>query len=278
MNTSKITEILTTKAQTLSEFLFIKIKESIEYKAYIAAINISFVYAESFGDEYITVYYKVVGNTLFDELDQDIKDNLLLRLNYFRFPIFNNNPKKNYEEQHDDRKYLPRILEFKHLYEGLSQYVILQLESSLNPATTINIQQIDAWPHANYAEKYVLTSIKDNYPNIMQSLFNADANQITELQQLAEQSQKIYKKEKKQFNITDTEINTLTGLKLYFIRNLAFRNDVPIKITGTNTVDEIHMHAGKLAEALAIEIQDGWEYDRPTFEKILNYVNELKIS
>lgn len=250
----------------LAKFLLPRIEETIDYKQYIEEVNIDFEYKETYGNTYIRVSYTIFVNEVFENLTYNEKE-----------PLFNQTPKYIFslstnQSSYDKKKEMLRILEFRHIYESLASYAVLQFEKHLDPATSIKVKGIDMWPEANYAEKYLseyfqITKRNDAYFN-----FEVNVSQWSRLHQLAIKSRKIYAKEKEQFNITDIEINQLFRLELSSIRYVLLKNEVPVKIKGTKTINEIRIHTAKLVLALKKEINDKYGYHSNEYKGLITYL------
>ena len=171
-----------------------------------------------------------------------------------------------------EKRKLFRIIEFKHIYESLGIYVILQLENALNPETSIKIKGIDFWPEANYAEKYLNNALYLKFKNDMVG-FEDDVLQWDRLHKLANESKKIYVKDKAYFNITDSKINNMFGLALDDIRFLLLRYEVPIKVKGIKTIDKVYIHTLKLVEALKKDIKHEYFYrNKVLYQHLITYL------
>ena len=234
----------------LAEFLFDRIEETIDCKEYIAEINIDYTYAEYYGNEHIKISYVVDTNDSYESLTFDKQEALFRKAPHYIFTLSTNKSNDRYNEN----KKLLRIFEFRRIYESLISYAVLQLGKHLNPGTPIKVKGTDLWPEANYSEKYLLKGLRSKYNYIMDSYFERDARQWSQLHQLAEKSRKIYKQEKKQFTITDIEINDLFRISLDSIRFVLLKNNVPIRLKEVKTIDEVYIHTIKLIEALKKEI------------------------
>ena len=156
--------------------------------------------------------------------------------------------------QRSEKRKLLRILEFKHIYESLALYVTLQFEKTLNPEISIKIKEIDLWPATSYAEKYLNHALYLKFKKDLVG-FEDDVLQWERLHKLANESKKIYFKDKAYFNITDSKINNIFGLALDDIRFLLLRYEVPIKVKGIKTIDKVYIHTLKLVETLKKDIK-----------------------
>jgi hypothetical protein len=168
-----------------------------------------------------------------------------------------------------------RILEFKNIYESLASYAILQFEKYLDSATSIKVKGIDMWPEANYAKKFLFTDLQFGKRTGRSFDFEDNIYQWGQLHKLAMQSRKVYAKEKKQFNITDIEINQSFGLGLEYIRSLLLNNSVAIKIKGIKTIDEIQIHTLKFVEALKREFINNEyvrKYQAAEYKRLITYI------
>ncbi|CAL1520327.1 hypothetical protein [Chitinophaga sp. MM2321] len=252
----------------LADFLFDRIHETIDYKEYIAEVNIGYEYSETYGNKYIRISYSILCNEIFDGLTYNKQQTLFQKPPNYTFSLSTNRGRERY----DEKKRLLRIIEFRHLYESLASYAVIQFERYLNPETSIKIKGIDLWPEANYAEKYLLTDLGGKYKSVMHSDFELDVAQFLNLHQLADKSRRIYAREKKLFSITDIEINKLFGLKLCSIRFILLSCDVPIKIKGAKTIDEIHIHIGKFVEALEKEIKSEYGHNKLIYKELFIYI------
>jgi hypothetical protein len=134
----------------LAPFIFDMVKELIDYKQYINGVDISYQHAKTYSNEYIRLSYTVLPNESYKSLSYRERQVLFQKTPHYTFSLSTN------RERSDEKKTLLRILEFKHMYESLTAYVILQLESHLNAGASIKVKGIELWPEANYAEKYLL--------------------------------------------------------------------------------------------------------------------------
>jgi hypothetical protein len=252
----------------LAEFLFSRVQETIDYKQYIEKVSIDFEHDEIYGNDYIQVSYTVLVNESFENLAYNEKEPLFHQTPTYTFSLSTNKGK------YDEKKKMLRIIEFRHIYESLASYAVLQFERYLHPATSIKVKGIDMWPEANYAEKYLSAGLQVRKRSGTYFDFEQDVPQWSRLHRLATESRKIYAKEKEQFNITDIEINQLFGLELYSIRSLLLSNTIPIKIKGTKTIDEIEIHTAKLVAALNKEINSeyGYKYYAEEYKRVITYL------
>ena len=239
-----------------SNFLFERVKETINYSQYIKEVVIDYLLTESFGNEYIRVTYHVDVNDDFRKLSKDAERGMFIGQPQFIFTLSTHAESKGRNEK---RKLL-RITEFKNIYESLATYVCLQLENTLNPETPIKIKGIDLWPEANYAEKYLNKALYLKYKNDTASFFEHDVSQWDRLHELANKCKKTYVEDKTYFSITDSEINDLLGLGLDEIRFLLLRYEIPIKINGIKTINKVYIHTRALVDALKKEIKGEYFY------------------
>lgn len=252
-----------------AEFLFSRIQETIDNKQYIKEVSINFAHTEIFGNDYIQVSYMVKPSEKFEDLTYNEEKSLFQRTPNYTFSL------STYKERVDEKKKMLRILEFRHIYESLASYAVLQFEKYLDPATSIKVKGIDMWPDANYAEKYLTTDLQAGQRSRPYHDFESDVSQWKRLHALADESRKIYAKEKEQFNITDIQINRSFSFDLDSIRSLLLNNSVPIKIKGTKTIDEIQMHTVKLVEALKKEIVNSEyvrKYHAAKYKNLITYI------
>lgn len=250
-----------------SNFLFERVLETINHGQYIKEVSINYGLNKSFGNEYIRVNYNVVVNEDFRKLPLSIQQTMFSRRPHYIFPL------STYAElgRRNKKKRPLQIIEFKHIYETLSAYAILQFENALNPGASIKIKGIDLWPEANYAEKYLHRSLYSKYRNDRD--FEYDVSQWHRLHQLANECKEIYDKNKAYFNITDSKINDLFGLGLNDIRFLLLHYEIPIKIKGLKTIEKIHIYTPKLVEALKKEIKDRYFFrNKNTYRSLITYL------
>lgn len=250
----------------LAEFLFSRVQETIDYKLYIKEVNIDFEQNETYGNTYIKVSYTILVNEGFRNLAYNEKQSLFHKTPKYIFSLSTN------RSRFDKKGEMLRILEFRHIYESLASYAVLQFEKHLDPVTSIKVKGIDMWPEANYAEKYLFEDLEIAKRHSAHFNFEADVFQWRQLHQLAIKSRKIYANEKEQFNITDIEINQLFRLELSSIRYVLLNNEVPVKIRGTKTINEIRIHVAKLVLALKKEINDKYGYHSNEFKRLITYL------
>jgi hypothetical protein len=258
-------------ASSLAEFFFNRLKEVTELKDYIAEVHFSFSHMEAMGEEYINLRYNIIGNDRADTLDDATKQ-VALKKSY-KFLVAGNTQKA----REDEKRRLLRIVEFQHLYTSLTSYAVLQLREHLNPETTVKVDDIYLWPVAGYAEKYMLTypsEVDSSYFKVMQSNWGSDYMMFAEINEWAEKSKKIYKKEKEQFKITDIEINKISGLRRDLVHRILLQYEVPIKLKGTRTVDEALIHVGKLAEAIEQVKEDAYNYNKEEWTTVLTHLKD----
>ena len=252
----------------MAKFLLPRVQETIDYKQYIEEINIGFEYKETYGNTYIQVSYTIFVNEVFENLAYNEKESLFNQTPDYNFSLSTN------QSRYDKKREMLRILEFRHIYESLASYAVLQFEKHLDPAIAIKVKGIDMWPEVNYAEKYLSEDLQITKRNDTYFNFEVDVSQWSRLHQLAIKSRKIYAKEKQQFNITDIEINQSFSLELSSIRYLLLKNEVPVKIRGTKTIDKIRIHTAKLVLALKKEINDerGYQYHDNEYKRLITYL------
>ncbi|MRG45406.1 hypothetical protein GFS24_09785 [Chitinophaga sp. SYP-B3965] len=250
----------------LAEFFFSRIKETIDYKQYIGEVSIDFEHDETYGNDYIRVSYMVLVNERFESINSNEKLSLFQQAPTYSFSLSTNQGRSLKKDK------MLRILEFRHIYESLASYAILQFETYLDAATAIKVRGIDMWPEANYVEKY-LSSVLPTV-NRRGAYFDLERNvsQWSGLHQLAAASRKIYTKEKEQFSITDIEINRLFSIELNSIHNLVLGYAIPIKVKGTQTIDEIRIHTSKLVAALKKEINAEYNYNLEKHKRLIPYL------
>ncbi len=252
-----------------SNFLFEKVQETINYNQYIKEIFIDYELTESFGNEYIRVTYNVGVNDDFYNLSQNVKKTMFIGKPSYIFTLF------TYAESgsRDEKRKLLRITEFKHIYESLAIYVILQLENTLNPETSIKVKALDLCPEVTYAEKYLNNALYLKYGNPATGFFADDVLQWDRLHTLAIRCKKVYADEKAYFSITDAKINSLSGLSLDDIRFLLIRHEIPIKIKGIKTIDKVYVHTLKLVEALKKDIKDEYfSWNKILYKELITYL------
>ncbi|RXK82921.1 hypothetical protein [Filimonas effusa] len=253
----------------LAAFLFQQIEETIGFKQYVSTVNISYDHGNTYGNEYIQVIYRVTGNDQFEQLPFNERNSMFQMASTYVFTLATN--RKRFEE----KEKLWRIIAFRYIYESLMSYAALKLEKHLDPeSVVIKIKGIDLWPMSNYAEKFFLTDTTDRYSNAMLSDFDIDIVQWNKLHELANNSKKIYDKEKKRFTITAAEITSISYLNSNSVYATLLRYNVPIKIKGVKTIDATYIHTLKLTEALKKEMNAGdWAICRPSVcERILTYL------
>lgn len=235
-----------------SNFLFERVSETISQRRYIEEVSIDFGMGESFGNEYIRVDYKVKANQDFYNLPKTAQEAVF---NHKPQYIFTLSTHAEYASERKKKKLL-KIVEFKSIYESLAVYVALQLEHALNPEAIVKIKGIDFWPEANYAEKYLDSALYLKDKNYKYNSFEFDVLQWDSLHKLANNSKKTYAKSKSYFGITDHKISELFELDLNTIRFIVLNHTVPIKIKGSKTIEEVHIHTLLFVEALKAKIRD----------------------
>jgi hypothetical protein len=252
----------------LAEFLFTRIQETIENKQFIAIISIDFEHDETYGNDYIRVSFTIETNESFENLPYNQKQSLFNQTSKYIFSLSTNKGK------YDKKRKMLRILEFRHIYESLASYAVLQFEKHLDSTTSIKVKGIDMWPEANYAEKYLTADFQVGGRSGTYFDFENRVFQWNQLHQLAKKSRKTYTKEKERFNISDIKISQLFGLELYSIHSLLLNNMIPIKIKGIKTIDEIQIHTAKLIIALKKELNSeySYKYYGEVYKKLINYL------
>lgn len=253
----------------LAEFLYSRIQETIDNKEYITEVKIDFHSDETYGNEYIQVSYTIHSNEKFQNLPYNEKASIFHQTPKYTFSLSTN------KMQLDKKRKMLRILEFRHIYESLAAYAVLQFEKHLNPETSIKVKSVDMWPDANYAEKYLAAHSQAQQKGDTYYDFQTEVFQWRRLHHLARESKKMYIKEKDQFNITDIQINQLFALDLDSIRSLLLTNAVPIKIKGAKTIDEIKIHTAKYIESLKKEMITNVyvsKYEGGKYKKLITYL------
>ncbi|WEK34947.1 MAG: hypothetical protein P0Y53_20860 [Candidatus Pseudobacter hemicellulosilyticus] len=250
----------------IASFLFPRIEGTIASRQYIKAVNIDYEMKASFGNEYIRLTYQIEANELFEKLPEKQQKGLFKGSSNLIITIASNRSPGRY----DHKKNMLSIIEFKHCYESLAAYAVLQLEAHLEPGTPIRAKGVDLWPEANYAEKYIDYSVKDSYGTIMQSSQHVDADQWIGLLRLAKKSSILYAREKLNFNITDVQIIAhLNSYKLYSIRHFLLSHDVAIHIKTIKTIEEVHIHTSQLFQALKKELQAEFAWHRDFYTELI---------
>ena len=250
-----------------SEFIYDRISETINQQAYIKAVYIGYYKTESFGNEYIRVDYTVEVNDDFYNLPTSSQEIFQLKPHYI-FTLSTHAKRSGMTV-----KKLLKILEFKSIYESLSAYAIHQLECELRAEVAIKIQSIDFWPEGNYAERYFHTLRHPSYGYSRYNSFEYDVFQWHDLQKLSNDSKENYRKNKKQFSITDNQIYELFGLSLTDIRYLIVNNYVPIKTKGLKTVDEVQIHVSSFLYVLKEELKRKHFWSHSTdYRPIVSYL------
>lgn len=257
-------------SSNIVKFFFERIEETIDYKEYIKEVEVSYEYAESFGNEYIRMSYIISSSKDFDNLSFDERQTIFHKSSDHIFPI------STHKQWSEEKKKLLRIIEFKNVYESLASYAIFQFEKHLKPGTPIKVKSIDLWPEANYAKKYFLNN-PDRYSTVMRSHFENDVWNWSRLHQLAKTSRKTFLKQKKQFTITDNEISSLFGFKLDSIYSILLHHQVPIVTKGVATIEAVHIHAAKFVQALKEEIRSSEyvrKYQMNLYKNMIAYLYE----
>lgn len=235
-------------------FLFSKVQETIAFKEYIKEVEMGYEYDETYGNSYVRLFYNIKAKDAFDELPYSEQEKMFRGNPNHTFSVSTHT---EYSRDVESRELLG-LIAFRHIYGSLASYAILQFEQHLNKETTIKVQEIDLWPHANYAEKYFYTGLSKSYFKTMHVTHDEDIWQWKRLHQLNKDSRQIYLKDKINFSLTDIELNRLPWIHLSEVRSMVLRYNVPIRVKGMKTIDEILIHAPRLAEALKKEL--GTEY------------------
>jgi len=254
----------------MAEFLFIRIEETISLKEHIKEVQISYEYDETYGNCYVRFIYKI-----------DVFDSFYSLSFQEKFNRFNGSPNYTFSlsthagnGRDDEKKQLVKFIEFKQIYESLTAYAIFQLEKYLNQDTPIKVKGIDFWPYTNYAQKYLDLALNDSYLKTMNSLHSDDVRDWEQLHMLARKSRPIYIKDKRQFALTDIEINEVFRIGLGKIRTLLIRYHVPIIVKGIKIVDEIRIHIPSFISALRQELSNDYviKYFEVEYETLLSYL------
>lgn len=252
-----------------SNFLFERVHGTINQSRYIQEVNIDYELEDNFGNQYITVDYKVVVNQDFHNLSKSEQDAFLNFKPHYIFTISTH----AHPNRGSEKKKLLKILEFKNIYESLAAYVNSQLEHALNPETLIKIKGIDLWPEANYAKKHLDSALYIKHKHTIGSPYEYDVLQWDRLHKLSNDSKKNYTENKSHFSITDIEINHLFGLEPNDIRFILLNHKVPIKVSGFKTIEKINIHMPKLAEALKARIKDNYyRRDNNVYQSLITYL------
>lgn len=240
----------------IANFLHTRVKQTLAYKRYIKTVHIGYVRDESYGNDYIRFTYEInVHETYWKELDFFEQEFTFEGSSYYIFTLSTRN---NYSREN----ILLRLLEFRHIYESLTAITILKLEEELEANTSIKVKDISKFPDANYASKYLTSSLKNKQRGLNSYDFEIDVRQWAPLQHLSKKSQKIHKSERKKFNLTDRELNTITNISYTDIHYIILKYTIPIQVEGISIIEKVHIHTGKLVEALKKEILNETLYSR----------------
>lgn len=253
----------------LADFLCTRVSTTIEAKQYIKEVNIDYDRQESYGNDYINVTYQLKLDKNFDELPLIQQNDMFKGSPSYTFSL-STHTAWGHEVK---KRVLLRLIEFRHIYESLTAYVVLQLEKHLNPGTSIKVKGIDLWTEANYAERYLHTALKESYIEIMHSTHTEDVRQWQILHELAIKSKQTYLKNKNSFNITDSQIYQLSGIDIGSIRSLLIRYQVPIKFKGYETIDEIYINAFQFVAALKQDLATSdyvARYKQFSYQRLIN--------
>ncbi len=256
---------------SLAHFLYVRIKQTIAQKQYIKCVTIGYSYEENYGNEYISVTYDVKVNDAYWAIPSlNEREFMFEGSPNYTFTLSTNTSR--YEYKRGSKLLL--LLEFRSIYESLTANAILQLEDALEPGTAIKVQDIIKWPHANYAAKNIRAALQDKRNGFKLASFETDTWQWARLHRLARQTRKIYIAERTRFKLTDTLLQQLSAITLTDIHSLLLKYDVPIHINGLHTIDEVHIHTDKLAEALKQELATtGYRYyDEVVIRRLIAYL------
>lgn len=257
----------------LSNFLFKKVQETINNSQYIAKVIVRYELGESFGNEYIRVIYNVSVGDNYYNLPFNTQEAMFNGKSHY---IFSLSTHTDLGIRSETSKLL-RILEFKHIYESLAIYTALQLQSVLNTKIPIKIMGTDNWPQANYAENHLNKALYINHNS--ENSYADDVVQWSRLHALANRSQETYEKKKAVFSITDLKISNLLGLAITDIRYLLLRYEIPIKIEGFKTIEQVYIHVMLLVDALKTEIKKEYYIrNRNLYQDLITYLYDNKLS
>ncbi|WP_300599965.1 hypothetical protein [Niabella sp.] len=253
----------------MSDFLFSRIENTIKYKAYIKEVSIGYEYNETFGNSYVRLSYYLDVSDALENLPYQEQDSAFIGSPTYTFTLSTYKDHGNLAE----RKIL-RLTEFKHIYESLAAYAVLQLEEHLLPGTAIIVKGIDFWPEANYAKKYLYTALQDDNFKVTYGALKNDVWQWNRLHELAKKSKLVYLKNKDQFNLTDIQVHQISGIDIERIRSVLLEHNVPIKIKGIRTIDEVRIHVAELVEALKKKLKDDYyrRYHGVTYRYLITHL------
>lgn len=240
----------------IADFFFTRIQQTIAYKQYIQAVNIEYMYDESYGNEYVRISYTLEVHKSFQQLSFNEQEFVFEGSPNCIFSLSTHTTNRRW----DNRNKLLSLIEFRQIYESLTAYAILQLEQGLEPGTPIKVQGIDLWPWANYAEKYLLAVLQKKHRDFKLDNYESDVRQWSRLHQLAKQSRKINSKKRNCFSVTDTMLCDRFSMDLTDVRSILLNYQVPIRVKGIKTIDEVQIHTVRLVEALKkkINMDDYW--------------------
>lgn len=253
----------------IADFLFSRIQETIAFKTYIKEVEISYQLDGTFGNRYVRLSYEVEINEAFDKLSYDEKEIMFNSRPNYTFTLSTHK-----ESTRDvEHKETLRLMEFRHIYESLAAYAVLQLEHNLLPGTVIKAQGIDLCPYTNYAEKYIYTALKSAHYRTMYAR-DQDIWQWKELHELARQSRQVWLKHKECFSITDIELHQLPWINLSEVRSILISYKVPVKIRGIKTINEIRIHLPSLIESIKKELDSEYaiRYRKAEYEALITYL------
>ncbi|MBL0913751.1 MAG: hypothetical protein IBJ09_15400 [Bacteroidia bacterium] len=252
----------------IAHFLFHKVEETIKFKLYVAEVVIRFEFNESYGNEYIRLSYSVTPNDNFEKLSKKQQDSMFKGSPDYIFSL-----STHAESYTSTENKLLRILEFRHIYDGIMSYVLLQLEQCMPQAVALKVKNPDMWPLASYTESYLNTLLHQNRSLLLYETAKSDSFQWGRLHSLSKRSAALFSQEKKYYSITDLELQTQTGLSLQDIRWLLLHYEVPLKTKGSRIIEKVKIHALRLATALKKELNDGsYVYNTHAYRQILDHL------
>jgi hypothetical protein len=225
----------------MAEFLFTRIQQTIAKKQYIREVKIGYSFNESYGNAYISLTYALKANADFHELPFQDQHTMFKGDSHYVYSISSSG-------QSERAKEISRVIAFRNIYESITAYATLQLETNLQPNTSIKIKSIHLWPNSNYAEKYLnqLVAKQHFYPDIYE--IKSDTWQWEPLHLLALKSKKKLFREK--CLISDLEIFERYGFSTADIRRYVISCDIPIKVKGVKIISEILISVPALIYAL----------------------------
>ncbi len=247
-------------------FLYPRIRQTVVLKQFVKQVCISYSYEESYGNEYLKFEYDVeVHEPNWEQLSLNEQETAFEGTSSYTFSISTNATRGPHVKSH----YLLRVLEFRNIYESLTAYAITQLEEGLNPGTSIKVQDISKWTEANYAKKYLLSSLQSDNREFTQRHFDNDIWQWKRLHSLARKTRKIYVEERGKFKVTDIWLHNMSGLAITDIRDFLLRHKIPMQVEGIHTIDVVIIHAPSLVVALKQELLNN-DYGRLNEKVIRN--------